>query len=167
MFKTATSIAVVLATTAVIAQTPSSGKPPSSDKSWITASDRYTQMLLDIDKKYSPEQESAEGLAEYDEKISVPTLKNELAERKDRGNVLAKLKSAETGERNRYVAEDLAILVRSTQHGSASRIFSSSTKFRFSMPPNLSTRASNRCLTIRLHRSGEKRLWFVLPNMQG
>jgi hypothetical protein len=92
-----------------------SGEAPG-DKAWIGQSNRYTQMLLDIDKKYSPEQESAEGLSEYDEQIAVPTLANELAERKDREAVLAKLQSAESSEANKYVTEDLAILIKSTQH---------------------------------------------------
>jgi hypothetical protein len=98
---------------------PASGTAPGEapgDKAWIAQSNRYTQMLLDIDKKYSPEQESAEGLSEYDEQIAVPTLANELAERKDREAVLAKLQSAESSEANKYVTEDLAILIKSTQH---------------------------------------------------
>ncbi|MGI8771104.1 MAG: DUF885 domain-containing protein, partial [Acidobacteriaceae bacterium] len=90
--------------------------PATGDKAWIAQSNQYTQMLLDIDKKYSPEQESAEGLSEFDEQISVPTLANQLAERKDRDAVLAKLQSAQGSEANKYVAEDLAILIKSTQH---------------------------------------------------
>lgn len=109
--------AVTLAASLAIAQTSSTAPSPTGDKAWIAVSNRYTQMLLDIEKRYSPEQQSAEGLAEYDDQISVPTLRNELAERKDKESVLAKLQSAEAGERNRYVAEDLAILVRTTQHG--------------------------------------------------
>jgi hypothetical protein len=54
---------------------------PSQD--WIEKSNHYTNLLLDVDKKYNPEQASAEGLAEYDTKISVPTLTNSEAERKE------------------------------------------------------------------------------------
>lgn len=74
-------------------------------------------MLLDVDKKYSPEQESQQGLAEYDEQIAVPTVANELAERKDTEAVLAKLQAAQKQEKNKFVAEDLSILIKSTQHG--------------------------------------------------
>ncbi len=116
MFKPSIATFVALMTCAVLAETPSPGKQSSADRTWIAQSDHYTQMLLDIDKKYSPEQESAEGLAEYDEQIAVPTLPNELAERRDREKVLATLQAAAPSERNRYVAEDLAILVSSTQH---------------------------------------------------
>ncbi len=114
---------LLLCASAALAQaTPAASKPTAApaaaagDKAWIAQSNQYTQMLLDIDKKYSPEQESAEGLAEFDEQISVPTLANELAERKDRDAVLARLQSAEASQANKYVAEDLAILIKSTQH---------------------------------------------------
>jgi|GEM_PF-6125924 len=40
------------------AQTPAS-------KSWITRSDGFTSKLIDLDKKYSPEFGSSEGLAAY------------------------------------------------------------------------------------------------------
>ncbi len=73
-------------------------------------------MLLDVDKKYSPEDQSRQGLAEYDDRIAVPTLANELAERKETQAVLTKLQSAQTSEPNKFVAEDLAILIKSTQH---------------------------------------------------
>jgi Bacterial protein of unknown function (DUF885) len=123
-------LSLLLCASAAFAQVSPATKPPSpgapqaaaasgeapGDKAWIAQSNHYTQMLLDIDKKYSPEQESAEGLSEYDEQIAVPTLANELAERKDREAVLAKLQSAESSEANKYVAEDLAILIKSTQH---------------------------------------------------
>ena len=82
---------------------------------WIAKSNQYTQMLLDVSKKYSPEQASREGLSEYDEKISAPTLANERAERKDTEAVLGKLKQAATVESNKYVAQDLAILINATE----------------------------------------------------
>jgi hypothetical protein len=84
---------------------------------WVETSNRYTNKLLDVDKKYGPEEASAEGLAEYDEKISVPTLANEKARRKDDEAVLAELKKASTVETNKFVLQDLAILIKSTELG--------------------------------------------------
>lgn len=115
------ALSLLLCASASFAQvSPAAGKSAAADstadQTWIAQSNRYTQMLLDIDKKYSPEEESREGLSEYDEQIAVPTLANELAERKDREAVLAKLQSSESSEANKYVAEDLAILIKSTQH---------------------------------------------------
>lgn len=112
MFRITTICSLALAFTVLAQEAHSS----PDDHSWIGQSDRYTQMLLDIDKKYSPEQESRQGLAEYDAKIAVPTLANELAERKDTEQVLAKLQAAQASETNKFVAEDLAILIKSTQH---------------------------------------------------
>jgi hypothetical protein len=115
MTKLAGGCAVVLLACTVLAQNPYKASD-DKDKSWIAQSDRYTQMLLDIDKKYSPEQASRQGLAEYDEQIAVPTAANELAERKDTERVLAKLETAQTSEPNKFVAEDLTILIKSTRH---------------------------------------------------
>jgi uncharacterized protein (DUF885 family) len=86
---------------------------PSQD--WIEKSNHYTNLLLDVDKKYNPEQASAEGLAEYDTKISVPTLTNSEAERKETEAVLATLKAAAKTETDKNVAEDLSILIKSTE----------------------------------------------------
>lgn len=121
MFKIFAVLSFVVAWTVLAQDSPSnhgaaSNDTTPNDKSWIAQSDRYTQMLLDIDKKYSPEQESRQGLAEYDEQIAVPTLANELAQRKDTEGVLAKLEAAQAQERNKFVAEDLAILIKSTRH---------------------------------------------------
>lgn len=91
-----------------------SGQGPG-DQAWIAQSDRYTQMLLDIDKKYSPELESRQGLAEYDDKIAVPTLANELEKRKETEEVVTKLRAAAVTESNKFVAEDLAILIKTTR----------------------------------------------------
>lgn len=92
------------------------GAAEPTSQTWIAQSDRYTQMLLDVSKKYSPEEQSSEGLAEYDEQIAIPTLANELAQRRDTEAVLAELEAARPGERNKFVAEDLTILIHSTQH---------------------------------------------------
>lgn len=125
MLKRNAVLPIILVTCAAFAQTSSIGSHTGpndkvndkvNDKSWIEQSDRNTQMLLDVEKKYSPEQASRQGLAEYDKEIAVPTLANELAERKETEAVLAKLESAQAGERNKDVSEDLAILIKSTRH---------------------------------------------------
>ena len=48
---------------------PTAGQP---DRAWIERSNQYTELLLDITKKHSPESASAEGLAQFDEQISQP-----------------------------------------------------------------------------------------------
>ena len=116
MFKSI-ALVLVLAVSALFTQSSSQSGPPSpTSQTWIAQSDRYTQMLLDVNKKYSPEEQSREGLAEYDDQIAVPTEANEMAERKETEAVVGKLQSAETSEHDKSVLEDLAILIKSTQH---------------------------------------------------
>jgi hypothetical protein len=89
-------------------QTSQTTVPPT--KAWIANSDGYTHQLLDIQLKHSPEGGSAQGLAQFDPLISNPTLADDRAQRRELEVVLAKLKSAESTEKNENVAEDLVIL---------------------------------------------------------
>lgn len=86
-------------------------------KHWVAKSNSYTKLLIDVDKKYSPESASQQGLAFYDTLISVPTLANEAAERKDKENVVAQLKAAQQTETILPVKQDLDILIKSTELG--------------------------------------------------
>ncbi len=61
---------------------------------WIAASNRYTNLLLNLQIKYHPELGSNQGLSEYDTQISQPTLANEDKERTETEAVLATLKDA-------------------------------------------------------------------------
>lgn len=81
------------------------------DKSWIIQSNKYTQQLINLDKKYSPEYGSSQGLAAYDTKISVPTLVNQLAERKEEEALLREYEAALKTEKNAAVKQDLNILI--------------------------------------------------------
>lgn len=84
---------------------------PQHDKSWITQSNQYTKELIDLDKKYSPEYGSSQGLAEYDKEIGVPTLANQLAQRKDQEALLLQYQAALQTEKNMAVKQDLNILI--------------------------------------------------------
>jgi uncharacterized protein (DUF885 family) len=93
---------------AVAQQTPLATAAPS--KAWIAVSDGYTQQLLAVQLKHHPEQGSAEGLAQFDEQVSNPTLADFKVERTETEAVLAKLKAAAATEKDENVREDLAIL---------------------------------------------------------
>ncbi|HEV2483370.1 MAG TPA: DUF885 domain-containing protein [Puia sp.] len=86
------------------AQTP-------GDKAWIIRSDSFTNKLVDLDKKYSAEFGSSEGLAAYDKEISVPTLANVLARRKEEEALAASFTQALAVEKQPQVAQDLNILL--------------------------------------------------------
>jgi len=88
---------------------------PQPDRSWIASSNAYTDLLLEVAKKHSPEYASRQGLAEYDEKISQPTKQDDDASIAETRAVQAKLTRALATERDKNVQEDLSILLRSTQ----------------------------------------------------
>jgi hypothetical protein len=95
-------------------QTPSSA-PSQPDKSWIARSNEFASLLIDVEKKHSPESASADGLSQYDEKVSVATHDDDLAEISETRAVLAKLQEQRPREQNKYVRQDLEIMVHNTQ----------------------------------------------------
>ena len=97
--------AVSFAATAQVAATAESPVEP-----WIARSNSYTNQLLDVQLQHSPEQGSREGVAKFDERVSNPTLADEMAERHELEAVLAKLDAVRTKESDKKVWEDLDIL---------------------------------------------------------
>jgi uncharacterized protein (DUF885 family) len=82
----------------------------AADKAWIAKSNAYTQQLLDVQLKHAPERGSRQGLVQFDKLISNPTLADQLEARKELEAVLAKLKAAQTTEKDKNVVQDLEIL---------------------------------------------------------
>jgi len=73
-------------------------------------SNQYTQMLLDMQRKHSPDIGLAQGVAKYDSSITDITRAEEIAQRKELVDILAQLKKIEAKEKDRNVREDLEIL---------------------------------------------------------
>jgi Bacterial protein of unknown function (DUF885) len=105
------SVLIVIGVTSALGQTPTAAANAPS-KAWIATSDGYTQQVLAVQLKHSPEGGSAEGLVQFDEQISHPTLADEKMQRHELEGVLAKLKAAEATETNQNVRQDLAILCK-------------------------------------------------------
>ena len=97
-----------------MAQTPAPAKSSESAAvpAWIARSNQYTQMLLDVQLKHSPESGSAQGLKQYDPLITDATRADEIAQRKELEAVLAQVKKIEAKEKNDEVREDLQILLK-------------------------------------------------------
>lgn len=95
--------------TAVAQQPP---RPAAAPAAWIARSDGYTHALLDVELKHSPEEASQEGLAQFDVRITDPTLADQLAARGEFAAVLAKIKAAQASETDRHVREDIEILLK-------------------------------------------------------
>ena len=92
MRRTAVSLLVLAAglmaaNSACRAQTPAAAKPSAAatapEPAWVARSNQYTQMLLDVQMKHSPERASAQGLAKYDPLITDATRAGEIAQRKE------------------------------------------------------------------------------------
>jgi uncharacterized protein (DUF885 family) len=89
-----------------------SAQQKSAEHNWIATSNDYTQMLVKVEMKHTPELGSRQGLAEYDERISQPSLADEDQARKETEEVLAKLKAALPQQKQKEVAQDLEIMIR-------------------------------------------------------
>jgi uncharacterized protein (DUF885 family) len=103
---------------------PALAQAPSPDHAWIAASNSFTNMLITIEMAHSPESGSRQGLAEFDTKISQPTLADEDKERAETEAVLAKLKSAVAEQKEKEVAQDLRIVIRRVELDFKSQDFS-------------------------------------------
>jgi uncharacterized protein (DUF885 family) len=90
---------------------------PPGDKEWVTRSNANAKLLLDIDKKYSPEFGSSQGLAFYDTLITVPTVANTMAERKEDMDAVALLKRAKQREPDTKVKQDIDIIINHVELG--------------------------------------------------
>ncbi|HZD77095.1 MAG TPA: DUF885 domain-containing protein [Acidobacteriaceae bacterium] len=99
---------MVIGVTGALGQAPTAANAPA--KAWIATSDGYTQQVLAVELKHSPENGSAQGLVQFDQQISHPTLADEKAQRRELEAVVERLKAAESTEKDRNVGEDLAIL---------------------------------------------------------
>jgi Bacterial protein of unknown function (DUF885) len=88
---------------------------PPPDRSWVAKSNAYTQLLLDVQNRHSPESASAEGLAAFDDKISQPTKLDDDAQIAETKAVQRKLMRALAVEPDKNVRQDLQILLHSIQ----------------------------------------------------
>jgi len=88
-----------------------------ADHGWIAVSNDYTNLLVQVEMKHDPESGSREGLSQYDELVSQPTLADEDQARKETEEVLAKLKAAVGQQKQKEVAQDLQIIIRNVELG--------------------------------------------------
>ncbi|MBV8708048.1 MAG: DUF885 domain-containing protein, partial [Acidobacteriaceae bacterium] len=99
---------LLAANTVLLAADP----PQAGDKQWIARSNGFTQMLVDIGNRHSPESASSQGLKEYDERIGQPTKADEDKAITEVRAVLAKLQTQLPDEKDTNVAQDLQIVIR-------------------------------------------------------
>jgi hypothetical protein len=107
------AVCVMSGAVAEAGQAPAVAKAAAVEPGWVGRSNRYTQMLLDVQLKHSPESGSQQGVASFDPLITDPTRADEVLQRKELQAVLAKLKTDAAAEKDKNVAEDLQILLAS------------------------------------------------------
>ena len=84
----------------------------AAEAEWITQSNRYTQLLLEVDARYSPESVANVGLEQYDREVL--DLKPGYAERQeaDLAAVITKLEAARASVTDERGKQDLQILIK-------------------------------------------------------
>ncbi len=82
---------------------------------WIAASNKYTNQLMAVEMKHTPELGSNEGLSQFDTDVSQPTLADEDQERRETEALVATFKSAVGQQKQKEVAQDLQIMIRSVE----------------------------------------------------
>ncbi len=82
---------------------------------WIAASNKYTNQLLAVEMKHTPELGSNEGLSQFDTDVSQPTLADEDQERRETESVVATFRSAVGQQKQKEVAQDLQIMIRTAE----------------------------------------------------
>jgi len=94
---------------------PANAQSNSPSPAWIVTSNQYADLLLHVELKHTPESGSRQGLSQYDALISQPTLADEDLARKEKEDVLAKLKNALATEKQKEVRQDLEIIIRNVE----------------------------------------------------
>jgi hypothetical protein len=101
--------------TVAVLSLPAFTQPQPVDDSWIAISNNYANLVIQVEFKHDPEAASRQGLSEFDNKISQPTLADEDQERQETAAVLVKLKTASAEKQRKEVEQDLQIMIRKVE----------------------------------------------------
>ncbi len=86
----------------------------AANKAWIARSNEFAKLLDDISNKHTPEGASADNLPQYDELISIATHEDDVAETSENRAALATLREQLPNEQDKYVRQDLEIMIQAT-----------------------------------------------------
>jgi Bacterial protein of unknown function (DUF885) len=107
------NLGIVLSLVSALLSLPVCAQEAPAD--WIAASNQYTNQLLAIEMKHTPELGSNEGLSQFDTEVSQPTLADEDQERRETETVISTFKSAVGQQKQKEVAQDLQIMIRTVE----------------------------------------------------
>jgi uncharacterized protein (DUF885 family) len=106
-----TKVCLVILTLSLSALNSAAGQSTAlPSQSWIERSNQYTQMLLDVQFKHSPESGSEQGVTKYDPLITDATRADEIVQRKELVAILARFKKVEAKETDKDVRQDIEII---------------------------------------------------------
>ena len=104
-------IIAILAGCASLAAAAAAAPPETQFSSgWIATSNGYTNRLLALQFEHHPERGSRQGLAKYDERVSNPTLADEMSERHELEAELGRMATEGAKETEPRVQQDLEIM---------------------------------------------------------
>lgn len=102
------TLAALVIPCALFAQTD-----PHTPPAWVVRSNQNTQLLIDLDAKYSPEDAAENGLPGFDDKVTELTADRHDRLRADKVKARTELESRLAAEKDPLVRQDLEILIQS------------------------------------------------------
>ena len=94
-------IAILAGCTSLAAAAAAAPPETQFSSDWIDTSNAYTNQLLALQFEHNPERGSHQGLAKFDERVSKPTLADELRERRELEAALGRMATAGAKETDR------------------------------------------------------------------
>ncbi len=103
-------IAILAGCTSLAAAAAAAPPETQFSSDWIATSNGYTNRLLALQFEHHPERGSRQGLAKYDERVSNPTLADEMSERHELEAELGRMATEGAKETEPRVRQDLEIM---------------------------------------------------------
>ena len=125
---------IAVAATLLLLPSLCAAQAPTNNPAWIQRSNTFTQKVIDLETKYSPEEGSHNGFAQFDADVSVPTLANMLAEDKEATDLAGQFEAQIKKEKDPNVAEDLQILADNERLGIRIDNYTENHRVRFRNP---------------------------------
>jgi uncharacterized protein (DUF885 family) len=104
-----------LVTTLLVAATLVVSAAQAAEPEWITESNRYTQVLLEVNARYQPESSANLGLEQYDREILDLKPKFDERQEADLAAATAQLEVARANVKDERAQQDLNILIKAAQ----------------------------------------------------
>ena len=92
---------------------------PAAEPAWITESNRHTQILLEVNGRYTPEAAAGLGLEQYDRQVLDLKPKYDERQEAELASAITQLQAARAREKDESTRQDLDILIEAAQRQAA------------------------------------------------